>query len=381
LLLEIKDELDDNNLIADALTLIEKVQQQQPKLYKQEFPYLDTFRINYYLFCNHLELVQTSLNQFQVNPIDGIEQITSVINLLSYYGAKDILIVFCRSVYQQVENTGLEDELVKYIIQDLVERTYFQLERGETVDWGLINTEITQYSVKNQQLAAKLRQDLTTKLVINEQLFTNLKNEREIDNIFCLLSIAFSGYMATKKQVSFITSQAIWETIFEFLANRKLPKKQLSHPDTYFQISEKQLDEYAGKLIGGLFSDQQALSVTLVWGIPYIYDFLFSKNIITEAVHQEAIAVTVTIKTHLIKFFNDHLWKYSFVHRWIHPDSLSLVDFIAEAAMFTASIEKVTPLSLKIDKSALKSMFSQIEDGLPAEILEELNKNKRLNGK
>jgi hypothetical protein len=381
LLLELKDELDDNNLIDDALTLIEKVQQQQPQLYNQEFPYLDTFRISYYLFSNQLELVSTSLTQFKINPIDGIEQITPVINLFSYYGVKDILLDFCSNIYHQVKNTSLEDELVKYIIQDLVERTYYQLQQGETVDWELINTEITQYSAKNQQLVAKLRQDLTTQLVINEQFFTNFKNERERDNILCLLSIAFSGYMTTQKQFNFITSQAIWETVFEFLANRKLPKKQLSHPDTYFQISEKQLDEYAGRLIGGLFSDQQALSVTLVWGIPYVYDFLFSQKVITEAIHQEAIAVTVAIKSHLIKFFNDHLWKYNFVHCWMRPDSVSSVDFTAEAAIFATSIEKVTPLSLKVDKNALKSMFSRMEDDLPADILEELNKNKRLNGK
>ena len=381
LLLEFKDELDDNNLISDALALIEKVQQQQPQLYNQEFPYLDTFRISYYLFSNQLELVRTSLTQFKVNPIDGIEQITSVINLLSYYGVKDILLDFCSSIYHQVKNTGLEDELVKYIIQDLVERTYYQLQNGKTIDWELINTEITQYSAKNQQLVAKLRQDLTTQLVINEQFFTNFKNERERDNALCLLSIAFSGYMATQKQVNFITSQAIWETVFEFLANRKLPKKQLSHPDSYFEISEQQLDEYAGRLIGGLFSDQQALSVTLVWGIPYVYDFLSSKKVITEALYQQVIAVTVTIKTHLIKFFNEHLWKYNFVHHWMHPDSVSDVDFTAEAAIFTTSIEKVTPLSLKVDKNALKSMFSQMEDDLPPDILEELKRNKRLNGK
>jgi hypothetical protein len=381
LLLELKDELDDNNLISDALVLIEKVQQQQPQLYNQEFPYLDTFRISYYLFCNQIELVSTSLTQFKVNPIDGIEQIASVINLLSYYCAKDVLVDLCSSIYPQVKNTALENELVKYIIQDLVERTYYQLQNGEAVDWELINSEITQYSTKNQQLAAKLRQDLTTELAINEQFFTDFKNEREKDKVLCLLSIAFSGYMATQKQMNFITSQAIWETVFEFLANRKLSKKQLSHPDTYFEINEQQLDEYAGRLIGGLFSDQQAVSVTLVWGIPYVYDFLFRENIIAQAIHQEAIGVTVAIKTHLIKFFNEHLWKYNFVHSWMHPDSVSLVDFTAEAAIFSTSIEKVTPLSLKADKDALKSMFSQMEDGLPPDILEELKRNKRLNGK
>ncbi len=366
LLVELKEELDDNNLITDTLTLIEKVQQQQPQIYNQEFQYLDSFRISYYLFCNQLELVRTSLSQFKLDPVGGIEQITSVINLLSYYGAKNILLELCRSTYQLVENTELSHDLLKYIIQDLVERTYYQLQNRETVDWEAINAEVTQYSADNQLLAG-MRQDLTTELVINDKFFTDFKNAREQNNLLCLLSINFSGYMANQKQVNFITSQAIWETAFDFLTHRKLSSKQLSHPDTYFQITEKQLDEYAGKLIEGLFSDKQAEVVTLVWGIPYIYDFLFDKKVISETIHQKAIVATFAIKPHLVKFFNDHLWKYSFVHRWVRPDTVSLADFTAEATMFAASINKVTP-SDEVGKSALKSMFSQMED-LPPDIL------------
>lgn len=368
LLVELKEELDDSNLITDTLTLIEKVQQQQPQIYNQEFQYLDSFRISYYLFCNQPELVRTSLSRFKLDPVGGIEQITSVINLLSYYGAKDILLELCRSTYQLVENTELSSELLKYIIQDLVERTYYQLQSGETVDWEAINTEVTQYSADNQLLAG-MRQDLTTELVINDKFFTDFKNERERNNLLCLLSIDFSGYMATQKQVNFITSQAIWETVFDFLTHRKLSEKQSSHLDTYFQITEKQLDEYVGKLIEGLFSDKQAEVVTLVWGIPYIYDFLFDKKVISETIHQSAIVATFAIKPHLVNFFNDHLWKYTFVHRWVRPDTVSVADFTDEATMFAASINKVTPLSNKVGKSALKSMFNQMEDDLPPDIL------------
>lgn len=366
LLVELKEELDDSNLITETLTLIEKVQQ-QPQIYNQEFQYFDSFRISYYLFCNQPELVRTSLSQFQLDPVGGIEQITSVIDLLSYYGAKDILLELCRSTYQLVENTELSSVLLKYIIQDLVERTYYQLQNGETVDWEAINTEVTQYNNADNQLLAGMRQDLTTELIINDKFFTDFKNERERNNLLCLLSIDFSGYMATQKQVNFITSQAIWETVFDFLTHRNLSGKHLSHPDSYFDISEKQLDEYAGKLIEGLFSDKQAEVVTLVWGIPYIYNYLFDKKVISETIHQSAIVATFAVKPHLVKFFNDHLWKYSFVHRWVRPDTVSLADFTAEATMFAASINKFTS-SQEVGKSALKSMFSQMED-LPPDIL------------
>ncbi len=369
LLVELKEELDDSNLITDTLTLIEKVQQ-QPQIYNQEFQYLDSFRISYYLFCNQPELVRTSLSRFKLDPVAGIEQITSVIDLLSYYGAKDILLDLCRSTYQLVENTELSSVLLKYIIQDLVERTYYHLQNGETIDWESINTEVTEYNADNQLLAG-MRQDLTTELIINDKFFNDFKNERERNNLLCLLSIDFSSYMATQKQVNFITSQAIWETMFYFLTHRNLSSKHLSHPDTYFDISEKQLDEYTGKLIEGLFSDKQAEVVTLVWGIPYIYDFLFDNKVISSTIHQSAIVATFAIKPHLVKFFNDHLWKYSFVHRWVRPDTVSLADFTTEATMFAASINKVTP-SDEVGKSALKSMFSQMENNLPSDILEEL---------
>lgn len=50
LLVELVDEIDSNNLISDALALIEKVQHQQPDLYAREFQYLDSLRVKYYLF-------------------------------------------------------------------------------------------------------------------------------------------------------------------------------------------------------------------------------------------------------------------------------------------------------------------------------------------
>lgn len=52
LLLEMRDELVNNNLLTETLALIGKFQQYQPELYAQEYAYFDKFLVEYYLYTN-----------------------------------------------------------------------------------------------------------------------------------------------------------------------------------------------------------------------------------------------------------------------------------------------------------------------------------------
>ncbi|KAF3890670.1 MULTISPECIES: hypothetical protein [Nostocales] len=369
LLVELVDEIDSNNLISDALALIEKVQHQQPDLYAREFQYLDSLRVKYYLFSKQPELLRSCLAQFKNDPVSGIDRMmSSVIEYLRFYGATREIVDLCKSTYQPIKNSrevlpGTEDELAGVILIDLMETVYRELQQGGAVDWDAFGDAAKQYVTEEPQLwIAEVRRNLTKEIEINQQFFTDFKSEQKRDDNLRALSLAFSIYMAAQKQVSFITSQRIWGSVFEFLSARELPRNELGYPDRFFTFSEETLDKHIAQLIGGLLSDGQVEAAAVLWGIPYVYDFLLNKQVIGQAIHQEVIAVTSVLKPKMIEVFERYLWQLDFVHRWLPPDSVVEADFTAEAALFASSIEKVTPLATEPGKGNLESFYNQFKD-------------------
>ncbi|MUG99494.1 hypothetical protein F7734_47315 [Scytonema sp. UIC 10036] len=369
LLVELVDEMVSNNLISDALALMEKVQRQQPELYAREFQYLDSLRVKYYLFSNQPELLSDCLAQFKNDPISSIDQMmSSVVEYLRFYGATREIVDLCKSTYQPIKNSqevlpGTEDELASVILIDLMEKVYWQLQQSESVDWDAFGDVAKQYVTEEPQLwIAEVRRNLTKEIEVNQQFFNDFKKEQKRDDNLRALSLAFSRYMAVQKQVSFITSQRIWGSVFEFLSTRELPHNELSYPDRFFTFSEETLDKHIAQLVGGLLSDGQVEAAAVLWGIPYVYDFLLNKQVIGQAVHQQGIAVTNVLKPKMIESFDKYLWQLDFVHRWLPPDSVAEADFTAEAALFSSSIEKVTPLATEPGKGNLESFYNQFKD-------------------
>jgi hypothetical protein len=267
----------------------------------------------------------------------------------------------------------VEELLCLYIVQDLMETAYYQIQRGETVDRESISSVLSKLdpSVPEEWLEI-IDYDLTAKVEINKKFFANFKKQSGREEILDILSTEFCGYMASQKQVSFVTSKAIWEIALEFWTERTLPKKQFGDPESFFKITEEELDEYVGQLLRDLFEDQQVDAAALIWGVPYIYDFLLQKKLITKVVYQNSLAAVFAIKPYLIRFFSEHLWKYSFVHHWARPDSISEDDFNAEVAIFAASIEQVTPLSTEQEDNTFISLSREMDNLLPEEILQRL---------
>ncbi|NJR17983.1 MAG: hypothetical protein HC785_21155 [Calothrix sp. CSU_2_0] len=368
LLVELKDEFESNNLITEFLSIIEKVQQLQPELYAQEFAYLNDLRVEYYLFRNQLELIDDCLTQFKANPVSNIDQMMSLIDYLRYYGVTEVLVDLCEISYEPVKNSddiipGTEVTFIGIILLNLAEKIYQKLQQGETVDWESTSAVVNRFNPETgQKWLVDIRDDLTTEIEINQQFFADYKKNQKREKKLVVLSTNFFKYMATEKQIKFITSQAIWESVLEFIESRELSNKQLEYPDSYFAFTEQQLDKYLGRLLNTLLSNRRPDLVAVIWGIPYIYEFLHQKEIIREGVYNDAIAATKTLKTKVIKLFETQLWKYDFVHRWLPPNSISEVEFTTEANLFATSIEKVTPLAIEPGQGVLESFYKNLEE-------------------
>jgi hypothetical protein len=349
ILIDLWDMLVSHNLVNEAFALIATLQQQHPELYQQEFQYFADCLIRYHLFQHQMDAVRDTLAPFKTNPIQGIDQLFKVLDDLRLFDTRELAVDLCKTVYQPVRTSnkviaGAEIELGTVVIIDLFGQAYQKLKQGNTVDWEALGAEAAEYGFENTtQMRAEVEHNLTVPIQADPAFFQQFSRDRGS----CLrqLMLGFCRYMDEQQQMSFVCSQAIWETILEFLEERELPKKQLAQPASYFGIDQAALDRFVAQKIGGLLSLQQSKGFAIVWGIPYLYEFLYERQIIAESIFQKAIAATNALKPQLIQGFQQRLWQYNFAHRWQRPHCIPEAEFVAEAEQFAASLQQSEPLS------------------------------------
>lgn len=350
LLLEMREELVENGLIDEAIAFVEKLERQQPELYKEEYPYHDKFRVLYYLYGNQLEKVKDAIAYFKADPETGIDDMMSVLDNLRFYNAAEIAVELCRSTYRAIADSpniipGAENNLGNIILIDAIEQAYRKLRQGETVDWEEFWAELADFGYEdNEELAANLPTDLTTEVEANAQFFKDFKQKQLRERTIAHLSLDFCKVMFQRKQMSFVCAGGIWEAVLDFLFERDLPPKKLSTPDGCFNLTQKELDRHVAREIGGFFSMRQSAGIAALWGIPYVYDFLHDRGIIRSDVYRRAIAAAERIKTLLLDNLSGR-WRFDFVNRWLPADSVPQEEVAAQSQKFAEKFPPATPLS------------------------------------
>jgi hypothetical protein len=373
-LVEMQDALMSHNLFDQAIALIRTLQTKQPELHQREFPFLDNLLVKYYLYHNQPDQVRAALSQFMAHPAEDIDQTLAVLDYLKFYDAADLAVELCRTAYSAVEASpnvvpGTEMELGSVILNAQIQQANQQVQAGQSVDWDTFLAEAVQYGFDDRkEWVDEIKHDLMTTIEAAPEFFAGFKRDR--GRALRLLSSQFCQTMA-EKRMSFICSSAIWEAVVDFLESRRLPRKQLAHPNSYFAVSPIELDDYATHKIGGMLSLQQAVGVALLWGIPYVYDFLAARSIIRQEVQQGAIAAAQTLKEQLVDNF-PQLWRYDFVHRWAPPDSGSSAEAELEARQFAASLATVTPLSNETGIHTTAALLDDFAQQLPPDLLRSL---------
>ncbi|WAL60043.1 hypothetical protein [Thermocoleostomius sinensis] len=357
LVLTMRDELVNRHLFDQAIALIQTVQQQQPSLHQQEFAVLDSFLVEYYLYCNHPQQVRAALQQFLQYPAADIDQTLAILDYLKFYNATSLAVELSQVAYEAVQASanrvlGVEMQFSDVLLGNWMQQAHQQLKQGHSVDWNTFLAESVKYEFDKYEFGNKaqwikeLEQHLTREVQNSPEFVAQFRHDRS--EALRTTSLGFCQYMAEEKQVSFICSRALWESIYTFLEHRETSGTKLAQPESYFAFSLLELEIYVAQKIGALLSTQQSVGVAVLWGIPYVYDFLRSKQIISRDLHQQAIKSVAALKTALINNYA-HLWKYSFVHRWLPPDSVATAEFEAEKQCFAASFERVVALDATLD--------------------------------
>ncbi len=361
-LLEMLDELDSRNLGKLLLPFIGEIQTKQPDLYRAEYLYFDSPLVKYYLYRDDREKVAESLALFTENPVRGIDYMLSLLDYIQFYGHTDTAVKLCKKTYLPVKGSpklipNSEHDLGYLIFVDIIEKAYRHIRSDEAVDWEALVREAERYGYGGgQETAADIRGYLVGELEGGMAFVASFKRDRE-DSTYALVW-AFLKHMLDQKDMPFICSNHIINGILEFLAKRKPRGKKSMSPGTYFVFPKSELDSYLARMLGGFMSMQQAKGIGLLWGSVYLYDFLLSREIITDSMHRNIMRSVGALKKDVIKGFRKSLWKYDFVHRWASPDSISDDDFAAESELFSKTTETQEPLGDQLPRRPM-DMFSQ----------------------
>jgi hypothetical protein len=362
-LLEMLDELDSRNLIDQMLSFIGAIQTKQPDLYRDKYLYFDSFLVKYYLYRDDKEKVAESLVRFMEDPVNGIDYMIPLLDHLQFYGYRDIAVRLCKRTYLPVMRSpelipGAEYDLGYLIFVDIIGTAYQHIRSGEAVDWDALVKEAEKYGYGGgQKNAADIHDRLIGELEGGSAFAASFRDDRE-DSIYALVW-EFLKHMLDQKDMAFICSNHIINGVLEFLAERNPRSKESMSPSTYFVFSRRELDSYLAQMLGGFMSMQQARAIGILWGSVYLYDFLLSREIITDSMHRDIMETVGVLKKHVIKAFRKSLWKYDFVHRWTPPDSVPDDDFAAESELFSKTTEVQEPLGDELPRGPM-DMLSQL---------------------
>lgn len=88
----------------------------------------------------------------------------------------------------------------------------------------------------------------------------------------------------------------------------------------WFEFSERELETYLARMAGGFLSTRQTEAFAVLWGMAYVYDFLFDRGVISDKLHIKFLQRIARLKGKMRNAYQDELWKYAFVDRWQASD-------------------------------------------------------------
>ncbi len=358
-ILEVRDYLFANNLFKDIFSLILLLKEKHQKIFDEIFMYFENIAIQYYLFNDEIENVASSLKSFTISPEKSIDEILIIINDLVLNGFDDLAIGLINSTFDKIKNSqekigSAEYEFGNIIFNKIINNHYKKLKEGQDSNLKDFIPEFNKIGFEGGEfMVNEINSCLKDENILPDLLEKEFKHDRETQ--LRKLSWQFFKYMFDNKNVNFSCSHLIWYGFLKFLSDFK---KKPNPPEKFFKFKLERLDSFIAELLGGFFSLQQNIGLAILWGIPYIYDFLYLNKIISKELYNRIQANVSLLKEDVINAMIDDLWVYEFVHRWEKPDCISAEEFKDECEEFISSfIEK--PLSDEIEKDNIMELFDE----------------------
>ncbi|MED4018495.1 hypothetical protein ACWE42_15080 [Sutcliffiella cohnii] len=371
---DLKSNLINEKKYEEAIFLIEKTKNSTTKFYQKEYPYLSNFAVEYYLYKDDMKNALNHLQGFIDKPHIGYDLFIPLFNKILFYNKHDLALQIAKDIFPQIVHSddlisGAELELVNMIFFSLFQDYYVALKNGQTPDRQQVEATLKNYDYDDaffESELPKIHKVLHQIVVSNKKPFFTSEEWKGVTQASLKSTLhdlfwSFAVYMLEEYKIHFSTSYNIWFGFSDFLVRNK------TNPDFSFQKHElvKGIDQY----FEFMSDKEEEEGFALLWGIPYIYDFLDQQQLVSTQIKEQSLKHVKAVKNRLIKKYEDDVWRFDFVHAWCKPATISSEEFAEEQELFHQSFIKP-----KIETT--KQISKSLESFTPLSIFDDLFKEE-----
>ncbi|MDD4518543.1 MAG: hypothetical protein PHH90_08645 [Limnochordia bacterium] len=325
--------LEDQGRYEEVLDFASLVYEINADMLEDSFYYVDAHVIDIKLFqgrCSSEDLVRLF-----ANPVDSIDHLIPIFDKLVFYGHLDMMMDVIEHCYEKVKN---DDKLVGRAESDFGEaafmlkfqQVYEQTKAGQAVDTEEIVAYLGSYDYKFtseevEDIIAQLCTELADTGFAVDEVVTQ-------EDILCL-SMVFPKYLYAQTGLNFQIGSILWYAVMDMCPLADSIAEESSTFGELFAADSEAFQAYIYDRLD-LISNKKPHAVGVLWGLPYFYDFLLTHELISEELHTRILKMVEGMKSEVIKFRVDELWKYDYVHVWPAPKSVNPARFAREAQLF-----------------------------------------------
>ena len=322
--------------------VIEKIRDRLLAFHYREIQYLEDIMVIQGLFLGDLKKTAVAAAYFREDPERFTDYYLTTFRFLVLYGAHDIArtqaeagLLPLRTSHRLI--AGAEEGLAQFLLWDHAQTLYVRRSTDEPLDAAAFVREYRRL----WPLATDADADFLYQRLINPKPEPNPSWRHDLQNQVSMRSALFWSFlieMYEQHHMTFAVAAALWNTVWRFLQQHKGSANTVCFP------TEAELDRHLGQLTS-IVSTHDDDAFTLLWGLPYVANFLHNQGFTRDDEHVHLKSLATTFQAKLIQALPHDLWQYDYVHRWDPPEGTDLLEWNEEIHQFQESFTAARPES------------------------------------
>lgn len=306
--------------------------------------YIDSYCLEIHLFNRDTASIKRCLQSFVADPVESIELLIPLLDKLNYYGFSELALQISQEVYHRVRDSdrlidGAEEDFGRTILMNEFQKLYQLKEQTTLANREELFKRLAPYDYVEVDELNPVLNYLLNDTNCSTLSFQDFKTNRQ--DFYHALSTSFCKYAFEEKGINFPTAYDIWMGAWESFSIEEA--EESGSLELLLELDQGNFDEYiCGRF--GFLSNKKPHAAAVLWGMPYVYDFLIINQLVSEEIALQALQPITELKMDLIKGQDDSIWEYSFVHSWGSPDSVGEEDFLKEKGYFERTFAEIVDI-------------------------------------
>ncbi len=297
------------------LDFADRFRKAHPTLYDNEYEFLELRLTDHAFDTMDKDLINRCLGVITRNPAKGIDTITILtLYRLIYHGMYEEALTYSQEVWEPVAN---DENLMGYpelpfamtFFLDGLEEQYEKISQGDATGWNDFIERMTRHGFNNEKKRIDIMYAALTSDLNPDQLIKSVRKDAGYG--FIPLTYHFLRFMKEKYHMPFMCAGLFMEVLQhrEVLTHSK-------RAGAFLYLPFKLLDKHIAEKLDTFLGSNHLEIFGKVWGLHYVYEFLFECGMIDQKHYDKMLATLATIKKDFLAVLGTNSWKAKFVLSW-----------------------------------------------------------------